>query len=170
LIDSEGAAGFIPAVHSVGVIVFEWFRNQRRRSEERKLEKFCIGRQPQTDSEFIKHCSLPEGTKEAAIALAVRRAVAKTGRFWSEGISSDYIVVSDNYPGTLEALPVWESMDWVEFLMQLEDAIPDHLSESECEMIIGQQGFSNPGGGPVSDIIERTIAVLAKRSKPQLPE
>jgi hypothetical protein len=81
-----------------------------------KVEKFRRGRIRQSDEDFVNECGLANDPAARDIALAVRRAVANVGL-----IDSQFIRVDDKYPGTLDVLPLWDSMDWVAFELELEE-------------------------------------------------
>lgn len=78
-----------------------------------KVNDFRQGRTRQPDREFLADCGVEPGTEAARIALAVRRAVAGIGL-----VDPLFVRVADSYPGTLELLPLWDSMDWL--ALQLE--------------------------------------------------
>lgn len=80
-----------------------------------------------SDTDFVTACDLPDDPIAAHVALAVRRDVANVGL-----VDSQFIRPEDDYPGSLEALPLWDSMDWLEFVLELEEelgiAIPDEVA------------------------------------------
>jgi len=80
-----------------------------------KVDDFREGRTRQSDNEFLADCGLTPGTEAAEVALAVRRAVAGVGL-----IDPLFIRAHDSYPGTLEVLPLWDSMDWLCLVFELE--------------------------------------------------
>ena len=80
-----------------------------------KVDDFRTGRTRQPDDEFLADCGVQPGTETARIALAVRRAVA-----WVGLVDPLYVRATDSYPGTLELLPLWDSMDWFSLQMEIE--------------------------------------------------
>ncbi len=96
-------------------------------SAERKVAVFCVGRSRQPDDPFIAECGLPSDAEAARIAVAVRRAVADIG-----SIDPEFIRADDAYPDQLGVLPLWDSMDWIAFLMALEEQLGTRLSEEEA--------------------------------------
>ncbi len=80
-----------------------------------KVDDFRRGRTRQPDDEFLADCGVQPGTETARIALAVRRAVAFIGL-----VDPLYVRATDSYPGTLELLPLWDSMDWFSLQMEIE--------------------------------------------------
>jgi acyl carrier protein len=98
-------------------MVFERLRRIIRLPHQ-KVAAFCRGRSTQADEQFVADCGLPPEPEAARIALAVRRAVAAVG-----SVDSAFIRVDDDYPGTLDVLPLWDSMSWYEFLVALEEQL-----------------------------------------------
>jgi hypothetical protein len=82
--------------------------------------EFAATREPQSDAEFLSACALPAGA--TAAALAVRRSVAKYGM-----IDPAYIRATDRYPQELMALSGWDSIDFLEWVMTLEDELAERV-------------------------------------------
>src|SRR3981081_4388208 len=80
-----------------------------------KVYDFCEGRTRQANEEFLADCGIEPGAEAARIALAVRRAVAGIGL-----VDPLYVRVADSYPGALELLPLWDSMDWAALQFEIE--------------------------------------------------
>ena len=124
-----------------------------------KVNDFRRGRTRQPDHEFLADCGVEPGTEMARIALAVRRAVAGIGL-----VDPLFVRAADSYPGTLELLPLWDSMDWAAFTMELEAELGQRLPDPEkilvasqvsvrqmaADMyrIINSQGSAEPGAAP----------------------
>lgn len=68
---------------------------------------------PQSDAEFLAECGLP--VNASATALAVRRSVASYGM-----VAAEHIRSGDSYPGTLESLSGWDSLDFLGWVIELE--------------------------------------------------
>jgi hypothetical protein len=98
-----------------------------------KVEDFRKGRTRQPDDEFLADCGVGPGTETARIALAVRRAVAGIGL-----VDPLFVRAVDSYPGTLELLPLWDSMDWAAFTMMLEEELGQRLPEPEKILVANQ--------------------------------
>lgn len=80
-----------------------------------KVDTFRAGRVRQSDPEFLADCGLPDRPDAAATALAVRRAVAGVGL-----VDPLFVRASDRFPEELGVLPLWDSLDWMGFLLELE--------------------------------------------------
>jgi acyl carrier protein len=93
-----------------------------------KVADFKKGRERQSDEDFLRDLGMLDSAEEREVALAVRRAVANVGL-----IDPLYIRADDREREELSVLPLWDSMDWVALLMELEDelslAIPDKAAE-----------------------------------------
>jgi hypothetical protein len=98
-----------------------------------KVDDFRKGRTRQPDHEFLADCGVEPGTEMARIALAVRRAVAGIGL-----VDPLFVRAADSYPGTLELLPLWDSMDWVAFTMELEAELGQQLPDPEKIFVASQ--------------------------------
>jgi len=96
------------------------------RSSTRKVEVFCHGRFPQTDERFLANLDLPASPASPRIALAVRRAVANIGC-----VDSRFIRADDVFPDTLGVLPLWDSMDWLAYVMELEKELNTAIALDE---------------------------------------
>ncbi len=121
-----------------------------------KVEKFRRGRDRVQDDDFIVQCGLPDNPTARRAALAVRRAAASVGL-----VDSQYIRADDGYPGTLEVLPLWDSMDWLEFLLELEDELGQKVPKA-----LKKPSFVH-SSKPVT-IREMAAAVYAAMSEPEM--
>ncbi|MBI5758483.1 MAG: hypothetical protein HZA46_08200 [Planctomycetales bacterium] len=79
------------------------------------MDDFRVGRTRQPDDEFLSDCGVAPGTEATRIALAVRRAVAGIGL-----VDPLFVRAANSYPGTLELLPLWDSMDWLALGLEME--------------------------------------------------
>lgn len=95
-------------------MAFEWLKHFVRLPSQ-QVAAFCKDRTRQTDEQFVADCGLPNDAEAVRIAIAVRRAVADVG-----AVDPEFIRADDDYPGSLEALPLWDSMSWYEFEFALE--------------------------------------------------
>jgi hypothetical protein len=102
-----------------------------------KVDDFRRGRTRQPDHEFLADCGLEPGTEAARIALAVRRAVAGIGL-----VDPLFVLASDSYPGTLELLPLWDSIDWFALQLEIEEELGQKVRWEACECA--------PTAGPVT--------------------
>jgi hypothetical protein len=89
-----------------------------------KVAEFRKGRTRQADEQFVADCGLPAEAEAARVALAVRRAVASVGL-----IDPQFIRADDVYPDQLGVLPLWDSMDWAAFTMELERELGTAISD-----------------------------------------
>ncbi|HEU5117507.1 MAG TPA: hypothetical protein VFT74_12755, partial [Isosphaeraceae bacterium] len=80
-----------------------------------KVDAFRDGRNRQSDDEFLAECHLTGDPEARRIGLAVRRAVAGVGL-----IDPLFIRASDRFPEDLGVLPLWDSMDWMSLILELE--------------------------------------------------
>jgi acyl carrier protein len=96
------------------------------RTANQKVAAFCEGRSRQADEEFTADCGLPAEPLAARVAVAVRRAVANIG-----SVDPLFIRAADLYPDQLGVLPLWDSMDWLAYLMELEKELGTRFSEEE---------------------------------------
>ncbi|MEX2214593.1 MAG: hypothetical protein WD768_10720 [Phycisphaeraceae bacterium] len=90
-----------------------------------KVDDFCRTRVPQADADFLRELDAQANAERSHIGLAVRRAVAKAGQ-----VDPRYIRADDRESVELAILPLWDSMDWVRLVMNIEDelgiSIPTH--------------------------------------------
>ena len=115
-----------------------------------KVDDFRDGRTRLSDNDFLADCGLTPGTEAAEIALAVRRAVAGVGL-----IDPLFIRSEDSYPGTLEVLPLWDSMDWMSFVLLLEEELGQSFTYDPGE-------FMKPRPLTVRDLADRARQLLGK--------
>ncbi len=138
-------------------MVFGWLRERVRIRTKQKIDKFCQDHTPQADLDFLADCGISENTEAARIALGVRRAVAKCGC-----IEPAFVATNDDYPGSLEVLPFWDSIDVFGFLLELENEIGVRLSKKDITQIFNFNETRRKGG-TVKDWVNGTIAVLSCR-------
>jgi hypothetical protein len=93
-----------------------------------KVADFCRGRAPRPDDEFLADCGIEPAGEAARVALAVRRAVA-----WVGVVDPLFVRASDSYPGTLELLPLWDSMDWLSLQLRIEEELGQKVRWEACE-------------------------------------
>lgn len=80
-----------------------------------KVDEFRSDRARQPDETFVAECEVPIDADSAHIVVAVRRAVASVGL-----IDPLFIRAADRYPEELGVLPLWDSLDWMSFVIELE--------------------------------------------------
>ena len=125
------------------------------RRPHQKVDAFCEGRRRQSDAEFVRDCGMDGNEAGARVAVAVRRAVARVGL-----VDPAFVFAPDRYPHDLGALPLWDSMDWVDLIMRLEDELGVAIPDRVAERLIDVRGFTIrqfvegvyanvPGVGPV---------------------
>jgi hypothetical protein len=95
-----------------------------------KVADFRKGRTRQPDDEFVAECSVANTPESRRIALGVRRAIAGIGL-----VDPLFIRASDRFPEELSLLPLWDSMDWLAFIFELEDELDErvHVPDSLYE-------------------------------------
>ena len=138
-------------------MVLGWLRERVRIRTKQKIDGFCQRHAPQADVEFLRECGITENIEAARIALGVRRAVAKLGL-----VEPEFVAKTDDYPGSLEVLPFWDSIDVFAFLLELENELGVRLSEKDINHIFNFNETRKQGGS-VKDWIDGTIAVLSSR-------
>ena len=100
------------------------------RGSHAKVARFKKGRARQSDDDFLRDLGVGDDAEAREVALAVRRAVASVGV-----VDPLYIRADDRERDELSALPLWDSMDWVELLMELEDELGLSIPDNEAEQI-----------------------------------
>ena len=95
-----------------------------------KVARFKEGRTRQSDEEFLHDLGIGDDAEEREVALAVRRAVASVGL-----IDPLYIRADDRARDELSVLPLWDSMEWLALLMELEDELRLSIPDKEAERI-----------------------------------
>ena len=128
------------------------FRVVPRASSEEQVARFCQVRIPQADDVYLKEWGLPADSETVRFALAVRRAVGNIGL-----VGPEWIRASDRYPGQLAVLPVWDSIDWVMFVMEFKEALEIQLTDSELEKVYVRNGIS------VAEMVQAIIKILSTR-------
>ena len=83
-----------------------------------KVDEFRRTRVPQADADFLRDLNAAGDVERSHVALAVRRAVAKAGQ-----VDPRYIRADDRESAELALLPLWDSMDWVQLVMNIEDEL-----------------------------------------------
>ncbi len=89
-----------------------------------KARAFTEQRAPQSDSDFLASCNIGDCPLATKAALGVRQAVAATGK-----IDPSFIRASDDWPGSLEALPTWDSLSLFTLGLELERVLGSRLPE-----------------------------------------
>ena len=92
------------------------------KTAEEKAVEFSSTRVPQKDEEFLEECGIPNNADAKRIALAVRRSVGVYGM-----VDPSYIRVTDRHPGELSALTGWDSIDFVDWKMRLEEMLGEAI-------------------------------------------
>jgi hypothetical protein len=117
-------------------MVFDWLRRVVRLPRQ-KVAAFCQGRSRQAEEQFVANCALPPEPEAARAAVAVRRAVADVGT-----VDPEFIFADDAYPGTLDVLPLWDSMSWYEFRLALEDRLGARIDWPEAVRVPNPERIS----------------------------
>jgi acyl carrier protein len=114
------------------------------KSSRRKVLEFTGGRVTLSDEDFLRECGLAARDDRGEVALAVRRVVAKLGK-----IDSLMIRPSDRWPDELGMLPFWDSIDFLHFVLSVED-------ELKCRIVGGSRDL-------IAEDEPITVAYLARR-------
>jgi hypothetical protein len=113
------------------------------KTADEKASAFAATRASQTDEEFVRDCGLADDAEAAALALAVRRSVARYGM-----VDSKAIRASDRYPEELSALSNWDSLEMLGWFFELEKQLGRKVRGREAF------GDSNPRQGfSVRDLV-----------------
>jgi len=65
------------------------------------------------------------------VALIVRQVIAEEG-----SVDPRFIYATDRYPEELSVLPSWDSIDWIDFIMRLEEKLNMHIPDRDAERLI----------------------------------
>ena len=107
------------------------------RTSHGKVDEFCAGRRRQADADFVRDCGMDGKDDGARVAVAVRRAAARVGL-----VDPAFIHATDRYPDDLGVLPLWDSMDWVELILRLEDELETEIADRVAERLVDVRGFT----------------------------
>ena len=97
------------------------------RTADEKAADFAKDRERQTDEQFFSECGLPDTAQTVRIALAVRRSVASVG-----AVEPEYIRTNDRYPEELAALSGWDSLDFLDWVFQLERELGNEVHPTKA--------------------------------------
>ncbi len=100
------------------------------KGSHRKVADFRRGRERQSDDAYLADLGIADQPLEREVALAVRRAVANVGL-----VDPLYIRADDRARDELSVLPLWDSMEWVALLLELEDELSLAIPDREAEQI-----------------------------------
>ena len=96
---------------------------------------FARTRSPQADADFLAECQLPDDAEANRVALAVRRSVGKYGM-----VDPLFIRATDRYPEELIVLSGWDSIDFLTWVMELEDELGEPVRSEWFDGL--RDGFS----------------------------
>jgi acyl carrier protein len=120
----EVAKGVFGTVAILFVVTFGAWTIRRHIVRRRALLDEWRRRPPVSDSDFLAGCGLAPGTEDARRALLLRAACAKVTAVPPETIRPDDTLAD----------PIWDSIGWLEVVMELEDAagvsIPDEVFDA----------------------------------------
>lgn len=128
-----------------------WFR---RKAGTYGIPAFMKGRIAQPDDEFVQRCGLPDHPVARRIAVGTRRIIAKLGEVEPQWVRHD-----DRFDQELGYLNFWESIDAVEFVMEVEDTFGMTIPDDDYDQI-------HVRGANVKDMVHDLFRLL----KPKLPE
>lgn len=119
------------------------------RTAHDKVDEFRAQRSRQPDPEFLAECDLPDGPEAVRVALAVRRAVGSVGL-----VDPLFIRASDRFPEELGVLPLWDSLDWISFVLALEWELEDEAPREILDWRVR-------GGFSVKQLVQACHAAMA---------
>jgi hypothetical protein len=96
-------------------------------------------RPAQADAEFVAECRLPDAPFAAALAVSVRREVARRA-----GVAPEAVQAADRLP---EEWGVLFYFDAIEFVMELEEVRRVDPGPSDSGFRAGKRQRRGPGGG-----------------------
>lgn len=114
-----------------------------------QVAAFCKGRLPITDHQFLLDCGLHGAPKSSRVALGVRHVVGSLGH-----VAPEFIRAEDVFPDDLGVLPVWDSMDWLAFLLELEEELSTSIPEETLFQVLDLKRCS------VREMVEAVLGVL----------
>ena len=120
------------------------------KSAHAKVAAFRKTRGRQSNDDFLREVGASNDAHASHVALAVRRAVATAGL-----VDPLYIRADDRADNDLAVLPLWDSMDWVELVMNIEDELGVTITDEDA-MSIRVNHFS------VRSCIEDVTAILQR--------
>ena len=121
-------------------------------TDEQRAAAFCQSRSRQSDDEFASACLLPADPEARRVAIAVRRAIARIGK-----VDPEFIRADDLYPDQLGALPLWDSMDWLAYFMELEHELGLIITDKQAVAFFEPDISS---GISVREMVGRVRAIL----------
>lgn len=137
----ESVVGAGPAIQRRSVM-----RQERR---QQHIAAFVASRSPQDDSDFIADCRILGIERAEAIAKAVREAVAR-----SCGVEAGYIREADCFSRELYLLWGEDSLDSIQFFMDMEKRLDVAISDRDAERIITPFGGDRTVGDMVRSVCE----------------
>jgi acyl carrier protein len=122
---------------------------------EQKVAEFCEGRSKKPDADFLSGCLLPGDPDDSRVAISVRRAIAKVGK-----VDPEFIKAEDKYPNDLGKLPMWDSIDWVAFFLELEEELGLTITDKEIGTFFVPRSTS---GISVREMVARIYAIIKNK-------
>ena len=114
------------------------------------MAEFTNGRTPQPDTSFLADCQLPALADAERVALIVRALVAEEG-----SVDPRFIFATDRYPEDLEILPSWDSPDWLDFIMRLEEKLDVRISDRDADRLYMPRWT-------VRELVQRVVSVYCR--------
>lgn len=124
---------------------------QKRRQQE--IAAFVASRSPQAHGDFIADCRVQDIERGGDLAKAVREAVAH-----SCGVAPEYIRAADGFSRELYLLWDEDSLDFIQFFMDMEKRLGIAISVRDAERIITP--FS--GDRTVGDMVRNVCEVVGR--------
>jgi acyl carrier protein len=149
----------IPALVLAAVL---WCRAHRRITLE-AAERWRK-RPIMADGEFLKRCGVADELLKADVALAIRRVIAELGTVPAATIRPD-----DSFYHDLVQLPFWDSLDWVELIMCIEEEfdarVPDSVIDDAMKLAGGYHADLR-----VEHVVQAVVTAVCQPKKAMLDE
>lgn len=121
----------------------------RQKRHQQEIAAFVANRSPQDDSDFIANCRVQGIERGEEIARAIREAVAR-----SCGVDPSYIREADSFSRELYHLWGEDSLDSIQFFMNMEKRLGVAISDRDAERIITPFSGERTVGDMVRNICE----------------
>jgi hypothetical protein len=115
---TETRKAILAALFVISTTVWTVLRLVRHRKATRLAACRWRDRPPMDDDDFLKGCEIPDEPLRIEVALAARRVIAELGTVPPETIRPD-----DSFARELVQLPFWDSLDWLDLVLLIEEKL-----------------------------------------------
>jgi hypothetical protein len=115
------------------------------------------------DDDFLKGCEIPDEPLPIAVALAARRVIAELGTVPPETIRPD-----DSFAHHLVQLPFWDSLDWLGFILDVEQQFKGAVRLPSLVWVIEEATWESGGDLRVKHIVRFLALAATERPKKAL--